>query len=288
MWNRTYNKGVNEIMERKTYLLLAVLFSIVLLASCSSNNDSSTSTEDNHQEPTTSDGDSSSNQKDNKHKEDTQKQGGDNHKADKDSKLKNDNENTSSNISDQLKMNDVNVKEPTDFPISEDVIANVNKNKSTVYSIDYLTESNNNVATFTGTLYKSSDDAKNNLDEFIKGKAVPKRKDTKKDLGHGIKGYSEGTAGHTHFGWKEGNWTLAIKSVTADEMKNSAIAKKMVNYLESHSLPAPKDTGMIFVNYPKGGDSVNVDIRWQENKMVYQLKTDHVPLDALEMTISVK
>lgn len=59
----------------------------------------------------------------------------------------------------------------------------------------------------------------------------------------------------------------------------------MVDYLESHSLPAPKDAGMIYVNYPEGGDSVNV---WRENKMVYQLKTNKVPLDALKMTTSVK
>lgn len=81
---------------------------------------------------------------------------------------------------------------------------------------------------------------------------------------------------------------MAIKSVSADEMNNPEIAQKMVDYLESHSLPVPKDTGVVFVNYPKGGNSVNVDIRWQENKMVYQLKTNKVPLDALKMTVSVK
>lgn len=81
---------------------------------------------------------------------------------------------------------------------------------------------------------------------------------------------------------------MNISSLTQDNMNNPGIAKKMVKYLESHTLPAPKDKGIVMVDYPQGSDSVNVDIRWQEDEMVYQLETTKVPLDALEMTTSVK
>ncbi|WP_339308049.1 hypothetical protein NST33_12590 [Paenibacillus sp. FSL L8-0435] len=108
------------------------------------------------------------------------------------------------------------------------------------------------------------------------------------DLGHGIKGMSEGAAGSQYLTWQEGRWTLEIRSVTEDEMNNPGIAKKMVEYLESHTLPVPKDKGYIKVEYPSGGKSVHVTISWQDGNQTHQLKTDQVPLEALGMVVSVK
>ncbi|MBT2282852.1 hypothetical protein J7E78_04790 [Paenibacillus polymyxa] len=108
------------------------------------------------------------------------------------------------------------------------------------------------------------------------------------DLGHGIKGMSEGAAGSQHLTWQEGRWTLEIRSVSEDEMNNPGIAKKMVEYLESHTLPVPKDKGYIKVEYPSGGKSVHVTISWQDSNNIHQLKTDQVPLEALGMVVSVK
>ncbi|MEK4366373.1 hypothetical protein MKX68_28370 [Paenibacillus sp. FSL M8-0212] len=108
------------------------------------------------------------------------------------------------------------------------------------------------------------------------------------DLGHGIKGMSEGAAGSQYLTWQEGRWTLEIRSVSEDEMNNPGIAKKMVEYLESHTLPVPKDKGYIKVEYPSGGKSVHVTISWQDGNQIHQLKTDQVPLEALGMAVSVK
>ncbi|WP_336759781.1 hypothetical protein [Paenibacillus sp. USHLN196] len=108
------------------------------------------------------------------------------------------------------------------------------------------------------------------------------------DLGHGIKGMSEGAAGSQYLTWQEGRWTLQIRSVSEDEMNNPGIAKKMVEYLESHTLPVPKDKGYIKVEYPSGGKSVHVTISWQDGNKIHQLKTDQVPLEALDMAVSVK
>ncbi|MCG7382289.1 hypothetical protein [Paenibacillus sp. ACRRY] len=108
------------------------------------------------------------------------------------------------------------------------------------------------------------------------------------NLGHGIKGMAEGAAGSQYLTWKEGRWTLQIRSVSEDNMNNPGIAKKMVEYLESHTLPAPKDKGFVNVEYPSGGKTVNVTISWQEGKQIHQLQTNQVPNDALGMVASVK
>lgn len=113
-------------------------------------------------------------------------------------------------------------------------------------------------------------------------------KDMSVDLGHGIKGMVEGAAGSQYLTWQEGRWTLQIRSVSEDQMNNPGIAKKMVEYLESHTLPAPKDKGFVDVQYASGGKSVRVTISWQDGKRIHQLKTDQVPLDALSMVVSVK
>ncbi|MDR6723776.1 hypothetical protein J2W91_002238 [Paenibacillus amylolyticus] len=108
------------------------------------------------------------------------------------------------------------------------------------------------------------------------------------DLGHGIKGMVEGAAGSQYLTWMEGRWTLQIRSVSEDNMNNPGIAKKMVEYLESHTLPAPKDKGFVSVNYPSGGKSVNVVISWKNGQQIHQLKTSLVPNEALGIVASVK
>lgn len=113
-------------------------------------------------------------------------------------------------------------------------------------------------------------------------------KDMTVDLGHGIKGMTEGAAGSQYLTWTEGRWTLQIRSISEDNMNNPGIAKRMVEYLESHTLPAPKDKGFVNVEYPSGGKSVNVKISWQDGKQIHQLQTEQVPLEALGMVVSVK
>ena len=113
-------------------------------------------------------------------------------------------------------------------------------------------------------------------------------KDMNVDLGHGIRGLAEGAAGSQYLTWQEGRWTLQIRSRSEDQMNNSGIAKKMVEYLESHRLPAPKDKGLFHVQYANGGDQVRVTTSWQDGKRLHQLKTDQIPLDALRMVVSVK
>src|SRR5699024_3310177 len=123
---------------------------------------------------------------------------------------------------------------------------------------------------------------------FMDGKDVPAYEQTEKELGLGVQGCGEGAAGHAYCSWGGGNWLLTVSSLTKDQMDNTAIEKEIVNYLAPHTLPAPQDTGIVYVEYPEGGDTVSVDIRWQEGDMLYQLKTNNVPLDALQIATSVQ
>ncbi|SDL96332.1 hypothetical protein [Sediminibacillus halophilus] len=193
-----------------------------------------------------------------------------------------------SSVSEQLKMKQSAVKLPTSFPTKEDVEPQIEENSDTAYTVKYQTSSGEEVATFSGTLYDSAEDASSAMNEFQSGKEVPSYDEGATDLGHGITGYGEGATGHQYFSWQEGNWLFSISSLTQDNMDQPGIAKKMVDYLENHMLPAPDPTGAVLVDYPQGGKEVQVDIRWQEQDKIYRLTTDRVPLDALEMATSVK
>lgn len=45
---------------------------------------------------------------------------------------------------------------------------------------------------------------------------------------------------------------------------------------------------MIYIQYPQGGEEVDVDIRWQDEDNIYQLHTTRVPLEALEIAVSMR
>ncbi|MEJ8307100.1 hypothetical protein [Saccharibacillus sacchari] len=108
------------------------------------------------------------------------------------------------------------------------------------------------------------------------------------DLGNGIQGMQEGAAGTQYLTWQEGRWVLQIQSLSEDQMDQAGIAQKMVDYLESHSLPAPDDAGRISAKYQQGGDVVQNIVAWNRGDVVYQIETQRVPLEALAMTVSVQ
>ncbi|WP_434756562.1 hypothetical protein [Paenibacillus amylolyticus] len=159
--------------------------------------------------------------------------------------------------------------------------------KTVALNDSLLTSSNNKVpflASYEVKTYKNP----NQTDIFPETDLKNIPKDMMVDLGHGIQGMMEGAAGSQYLTWKEGRWTMQIRSISEDQMNNTGIAKKMVEYLEKHMLPAPKDKGFVNVEYASGGKTVRVTITWQDGKQIHQLKTEQVPLDALGMVVSVK
>lgn len=192
-------------------------------------------------------------------------------------------------VASELKMDPENVLLPTDFPTDNpsSVTSDITTNEPYSYTVSY-TDDQGELVTASGTLYKSFDLAKDEMDTFSGGKSISPFEEGSSDLGYGITGYGEGAAGSQYFSWEEGNWLFSISSVSEDQMDNPEIAKKVVAYLEDHYLPAPNDQGVVYIQYPQGGKDVNVDIRWQDGNMIYQLQTTRVPLDALEMTVSME
>lgn len=196
--------------------------------------------------------------------------------------------NEPNDISSEFKMIPELVLLPTTFPTTEpsSVTANLITNEGDNYTVSY-TDVQGELAEVTGTIYENPASASEELGTFLNGKSVEPHEEGSSDLGYGITGYGEGAAGTQQFSWQEGNWLFSIRSVSEDQMDNPGIAKKIVAYLEEHYLPAPKDQGIVYIQYPQGGEEVNVDIRWQKNNIIYQLKTTRVPLDALEMVVSM-
>lgn len=196
--------------------------------------------------------------------------------------------NEPNDISSEFKMIPELVLLPTTFPTTEpsSVTANLITNEGDNYTVSY-TDVQGELAEVTGTVYENPASASEELGTFLNGKSVEPHEEGSSDLGYGITGYGEGAAGTQQFSWQEGNWLFSIRSVSEDQMDNPGIAKKIVAYLEEHYLPAPKDQGIVYIQYPQGGEEVNVDIRWQKNNIIYQLKTTRVPLDALEMVVSM-
>lgn len=194
-------------------------------------------------------------------------------------------------LSSELKMDSENVLLPTDFPTAElsSVTTDITTNEPYSYTVSY-TDNQGELAEVSGTLYEDLDGSEQEIMDFMNGKnqgPVSDNKNDGKDLGYGITGYMLAGLGSTHFSWEEGNWLFSITSVAEDKIDQEGVAKKVVEYLEDHYLPAPNDQGIVYMQYPQGGEDVNVDIRWQDGNMIYQLKTTRVPLDALEMTVSM-
>ena len=195
-------------------------------------------------------------------------------------------------VSSELKMDPENILLPTDFPTndSSSVTADITANEADGYTVNY-TDNQGELAEVSGTLYKNFNESEQEIMNFMNGKRqgpFDENKNEGEDLGYGITGYMRPGLGSIYFSWDEGNWLFSITSVAEDKMDNPEIAKKVITYLEEHYLPAPKNQGVADFHYLQGGEDVEVDIRWQDGNMIYQLQTTRVPLDALEMTVSME
>jgi hypothetical protein len=203
-------------------------------------------------------------------------------------------------VKQQLKMEDAIL--PTSFPLKEgsNLSASIEEDKTDSYQVTFY-QTNEAVPVNDPSLTPDGDapviavfkahirTAADNDQELFPPMSVDDiPAEMAVDLGHGIKGMAEGAAGHKYLSWKEGNWILQISSVTEDQMDDQAIARQMVDYLETHYLPAPKDDGRIKVQYRQGGNQVENDIYWEDGEKIYELETRELPLKALEMTVHTK
>ncbi|TMU85888.1 hypothetical protein FGG79_11890 [Bacillus sp. BHET2] len=132
--------------------------------------------------------------------------------------------------------------------------------------------------------YDSREDAAAAINGYMKVEQ------TNIDLGHGIKGMQEGAAGHEYISWNEGNWLIRIDFPNDPQYRiegyegGDELAKKVVDYLEDHYLPAPQDKGVITINGFK--EHPETVVKWQKDKTVYTITSkEKEPFDALETAV---
>lgn len=136
------------------------------------------------------------------------------------------------------------------------------------------------LATFKSTTYASSSEAAKQISFHKYGKSDG----SSVNLGHKITGYADAGAGTAGISWNEGRWTLMALSPTSDAPKGIALAKKVVSYLEIHSLPIPHQYGTIQVYT----DSRQNYVMWQEGKTIYELTGINDPLKLLSIAVLMK
>lgn len=134
------------------------------------------------------------------------------------------------------------------------------------------------------TDYSSEQEAVNAIENY------EEVEQTNTDLGHGIEALSEGAAGHNYISWNEGKWLIRVdaptnpENATGNYEDGEELAQAVVNYLETNSLPAPDQRGVIEINDSE--DHPGTVIRWQQGSTVYEIdeNTDN-PIDALQTAV---
>lgn len=174
---------------------------------------------------------------------------------------------------------------PLTDPIDENVEEEENKpieDEATRYSETEDTTAQNNL--IEEYEYDSEEEAINTIKNYYQVKQ------TNMDLGHNIKAFSEGAAGHQYISWNEGKWLIEINfptdTVYAIENYENAevLAKEIVIYLEEHFLPPPDERGKIAINgFREHPETI---IEWQEKNNVYVVQQQTAnPLETLQIAV---
>ncbi|MFQ3543924.1 hypothetical protein Q7A53_07545 [Halobacillus rhizosphaerae] len=113
---------------------------------------------------------------------------------------------------------------------------------------------------------------------------------TNVDLGHGIQASQDAGAGHQYIVWNEGNWLIKIdypnnpQNAPEKYPDNMDLATTIVDYLENHYLPAPKDKGVIKIRGFK--DSPQTLIQWQKDQFVYVIESNkNNPMETIKKAV---
>ena len=201
-------------------------------------------------------------------------------------------------VSSELKMNSDTVLLPSEFPGIDNmhVLANIQTNETDHYEVIYTDDQENKLATVSRRAYSNSEEAseKSGLHE------TTEVSEEDIDLGYGIMGDEEGGAGHFLLNWTEGRWRFNIDMPNSDPDDPAKIAsdsvnvgkpkkaaKEVVEFLESNTLPIPRDKGTVSMNYGAGEKAVSVTVKWQDQNMVYEVSSSQTPVDTLTMVISM-
>lgn len=107
------------------------------------------------------------------------------------------------------------------------------------------------------------------------------------DLGSGLTGYADRGAGNIHLLWNEGNWSLSVHAINIENQDPTPMAKKVVQLLNTYSLPAPNKYGQIQFDVNINPGARDQIIKWQEQNIVYTIEA-HNPTTAIKFAASIK
>lgn len=102
------------------------------------------------------------------------------------------------------------------------------------------------------------------------------------DLGHGITAYQDAGVGNLWTSWNEGRWSLATHTSIEQSEKGIELAKQVVEYLETHSLPIPKQHGLIRLD----ATGENHNAIWAKDTVIFELSEVQSAKDLLEIVVS--
>ncbi len=104
------------------------------------------------------------------------------------------------------------------------------------------------------------------------------------DLGYNITGYQEEAADSSWTSWNQGRWALSTHTHTSEHEKGLVLAKQVVQYLNTHTLPTPKTHGRAYLDI---GDNSS-RIIWQDGTKVYTLDEVVDPIKLVEIVTSIE
>lgn len=107
------------------------------------------------------------------------------------------------------------------------------------------------------------------------------------NLGSGITAKQDGGLDHRGYQWKQGDWTVEVLYFS-NNSGSKEMAQSIISFLNTHTLPSPKNRGIIIVNSTDSNSSTikpKTLVAWQENNQVMQFQKSGSPTQALQVLI---
>lgn len=104
------------------------------------------------------------------------------------------------------------------------------------------------------------------------------------DLGFGVTGYQEAAANSFWTNWNEGSWAISTHTEVINREEGQALAKEIVEFLQTASLPTPITHGRMYLDVY----TENSRIVWQNGVEVYTLDEVSEPMYLLKILSSIQ
>ncbi len=193
-------------------------------------------------------------------------------------------------IRQELLMDDKWIKLPSHFPGQQDsqIQGSVASNNSATYSIQYHTSTGEPLAHVTAAQYMDVQEAASEIEDFQEGKTVNPDGPGVEPFGHGLPGHAKNGADQYHYSGKQNQWLVSLSSSSSTNLDQTAVIRQIAEYLKRQPLPASAEQGVVDIYYAPSSEDVTVDIRWQEGKTVYAVRTSQPPVETLQIANSMK